>query len=57
MGRCKNSYKFQQKVNLLNFMGGGVPSAANFFKNPQFMLCLDTEKLLNKAQAKSEFEV
>ena len=56
-GRCANKFKNSYKLKQAECIGGGNPSSTQFYKNPQFLIYVDQLKLVNKAHAKSTFEI
>ena len=48
-GRAGMSFKFKQEMVVPNCPGGGVPSSNVFYKNPQFLIACDRQKVVNWA--------
>ncbi len=49
LNRSSMQFKFTQQIQLPSTPGGGVPSSAVFYKNPQFLIACDRTKVINWA--------
>lgn len=49
VNRASMNFKFTERIQVGNCPGGGVPSSPFFYKNPQFLLSIDRNKILNWA--------
>lgn len=47
MNRVGKQYSVHDKIEVPRCIGGGVPSSMTFYKNPQYLICVDQSKFKN----------